>query len=406
MESIRTFIGREFEREYLLRPLNSLGVPSRRLLFLCGPSGIGKTRLVQEVSGYINNSTEHLSLYLSLAKSYMDIDSVLNDMASQLDKFIQSHKLSTRLKSIVDSILRSLEVDLSTPFTSFTLSLRSQGSDALTIFNNLLEKASIAVASAGGGLVFIDELQNFLEQVGKWSPWGLFKYLSSIQEYTSNGYVRFILVSSDFLFRKRVLESISGEYIATFYIGELSKRQSIELLSHYIRGIYWEDRVIEDVIEIVGGSPSNIIVYASLVRETRSYRKALSSIVNPLIDDLYTKLDFIRRVYGGEILSSIRDDVLEKIVEEPLPITELPVDHGKKVMDAIDYLVKQNILQHGNSSYIGIYRWNKDMETSGECGLDVMAPSSRLYLYTICRVLGVETKLCRRLYSLTTSIGD
>ncbi len=405
MEIHRPFVGRSYEKKYFLNLLSSLGIPSRRLIFLCGSSGIGKTRLVREVTGYINNCTDYLSLYISLAKSYMTIDSALNDIANQLDSFVCSHKFSRKLKDIVDSIFKSLRIDLSIPFTSLTLSLRSSGNDAFTIFNNLIEKTSITIANAGGGLIFIDELQNFLELASKWSPWGLFKYLSSIQEYTSNGYIKFILVSSDFLLRKRVLENVSGEYIATFYIGELSREQSLELLSYYIRDVSVVDKSIEYSIEVIGGSPSNIIAYASSLKETQSPRRALSSIIASLIDDLYTKLDSISRCYGRDVLDEVKE-VMEKLVNEPLYLTELPVTLSKRAIDAIDYLVKQNILQYGNSSYIGIYEWNKPEETGGEGGLDIIAPSSRLYLYTMCKVLGIETSLCKKLHSLISNIED
>ncbi len=44
----RGFIGRKHELEYLLSISRSVGIPSRELIFVCGPSGIGKTRLALE----------------------------------------------------------------------------------------------------------------------------------------------------------------------------------------------------------------------------------------------------------------------------------------------------------------------------------------------------------------------
>ncbi len=123
------------------------------------------------------------------------------------------------------------------PFLNIAMNLLYQRQiDPLTSFYNLLEKASEILTEAGGGLIFIDELQNFLDLLGQWNPWGLFKFFTNIQEYNSNGYVKFILISSDFSLRKRVLEKVPGEYIATFYLGEVTRDDTLSLFRYCMRG--------------------------------------------------------------------------------------------------------------------------------------------------------------------------
>ncbi len=381
------FIGRESEKEYLLNLLKSLEIPTRRLLFVSGPSGIGKSRLVQETIEHINTKSEkYLALYITLSKSYNDTNSALKDIATQLDNFIKTHKRSEKLKSIVSRL--KLDVYTPVPFLKFTVSsLKENG--PITVFNDLLDKTSEIIAGAGGGLVFIDELQNFLKLTNGWSPWGLFKHLSSIQEYSSRGLVRFILVSSDYMFRKQILEAVPGGNIATLYVGELSRDQALALLMECIEGVTRvdTDKVdMDSIIDVIGGSPSNIISYAAYIREKGSLISALETMLNYIVEDFYTKYTLIGRKFGSEVLDSIKT-ILQEVVERPIPVIELLSRFDTRVLEAIDWLVSQNILQYGNSRYIGIYRWNNGRETGGEGGLDVVAPSSRLYLYPLCRLV-------------------
>ncbi len=158
---------------------------------------------------------------------------------------------------------------------------------------------------------------------------------------------------------------------------------------------------IDQLIELIGGYPDKIILFINKLSKYRDLGKALNLLIRSLVDDVYTKLNGVRREYGGKY-SSLRE-LLAGLTESPLEVTELFHYHGD-LIDLVDVFVKCNVLQYGNSEYLGIYRWNKEV-SGGEGGLDVLAPSSRLYLYSLCELTSSDSDVCKRLREIVKSIG-
>ncbi len=404
------FVGRRYEVECIVNLYRTIGIPSRELVFICGPSGIGKSRLVKEAVMRLSSLNKH-ALNISLARSYSEVDMVLRDLANQIDSYIEKRKSD---RGLIDALKKVFsDIEFSTKLTPFIDIVIRRGEAELTlspmeIFYNAFEKMTELFREYGGALVFIDELQNFL-RLQEWDPWGIFKFFTTLQEYTSNGLVKFILISSDYLFRKRIVERVPGEYITTFYLGDLDRDSALELLDTCVQSFITETstrdhiaKFYEYVIEFIGGHPALIIQFVQQLAKHHDPRRSLYTLITHILDDVYNKYQLITR---DKELRSNREryrlfrDLLDEITYKPLKAISVDPD----ILGYIDRLVSYNILQYANSQYLSIYEWS--MFSGGEGGLDVIAPSSRPYLYALCELTGSDTENCRGIRETLKHVG-
>ncbi len=399
------FIGRRYELEYIARQSKILGIPARDLLFMCGPSGIGKTRLSLE-SVKLLEQQGIPALHISIG-SYDSFVDAINSITRQIDEYIEEHRVWDKIISAIERVFKNIRISVSplNPFTQMVnvelLSSRDYG--ILDTLYKVFEKLSDLLYRAGGGLVFIDELQNILRLSSNWSPYGIFKFFSTMQEYRSQGYVRFILVTSDYLFRKEVIANVPGEYITTFYLGEMTYSDTLSLIELYTNRMVRDEKLASDILDkkrfiadIVGGTPAMII---SLIKKAIIYdsvSRAIDTLAKTIVEDTLVKVMSTmqtRRVDAKQLLTDL--------TKKPLRVEEVIQYNG-----FIDDLVKYNILQYANSSYLGIYKWNESL-SGGEGGLDVVAPSTRLHLYALCEIMESESSVCvslRKVYDRVKSI--
>ena len=264
--------------------------------------------------------------------------------------------------------------------------------NAYYLFDKSIESFTKTVSSKGYGVVAVDELQNLLKTMDKSLDTSiLVKRLMDLQEHLSLGRVRFLLVTSDYSFYKRLLLTSYMEYIRPFYLGEMCRSEAIELFTKILEleDVRADTRCLEEYIDLIGGLPTIIYEISSRVkgRECREFiKKALSISYKARLHHLYIVL--------GELVDLVSDEiknVLKKILDSPLEVASISLDRSTRIV--IESLVKHNILQYACSSFVGIYEW--DNTGGGECYLDVIAPSNRLYHLALCRIYGVDNPLCK-----------
>jgi len=390
------FIGRAYELDYLIRQSTVLGIPSRELLFICGPPGIGKTRLSMETISRLKDK-DILAIYISVGSYDNYLDS-LNNIIKQIDSFIERYSIQDRVINAVKKVFSDVKISISplNPFTqAFSIELSRTGRHGvLDLFYRVFEKLSSLFYNMGGGVIFIDELQNILKLASGWSPYGLFKFFSSIQEYLSNGFVKFVLVTSDYLFRKEIVANVPGEHITTFYLGELGFNDTLDFIRCYSEHLVRDQRLLKDILDnidhiagFIGGFPDKIISFIRKVVLYNSVSKAIDSLVKMVSEDVIAKALSVEQTHNLDLKV-----LFTSMTDKPLSIRDLYRGLDRSYQRAIDDLVKYNILQYANSSYLGIYRWNS--ASGGEGGLDVVAPSSRLHLYGICSITGSGSSVC------------
>ncbi len=139
---------------------------------------------------------------------------------------------------------------------------------------------------------------------------------------------------------------------------------------------------VEEAIKYIGGCPS--IIYDLLYQYSlcRDFDRALESIVDRALVNVYNSLNYIitEKGLGKERVFKL----IENIVDKPVYIRYIL---GRQALvEAIDYLVSKNILQYACREYVGVYKWSSS-STGGLCSLDIVVPSSRLYLNVLKEVV-------------------
>ena len=387
MYTVIPFIGRSRELSILVEAIKPHGIPSRSLLFIVGPSGIGKTRLTLESINRLIASGFKIP-YISLTKSYSDVEGALEDFINQANIFIKEN-MSAYKKVVreLSSVLRT--IDLETGLFSIRLGVGREST--LGLFNDIIYDLSRIVCSKDYGAIVIDELQNLLRLYSSWSPRNLIKSLIDIQEYMCSGRLRFVFITSDFLFRERVLMDNPVEYFVTFYLGEMTYDDTVSLIKEVFNryGVVLDrEDVIEDIAMVIGGSPMIIQVLADLAK-TRGLTWAIKFLVYNAIEDLRSKVYMATTRYSVDIKLFI-EKVVDDIVEEPIDSSD--IIRYPELHSVVKKLIEYNILQYAPRECVGVYKWNK---ISGEIApLTVIAPSTRTYLYALCRIAGRESSAC------------
>ncbi len=394
------FIGRKQELLYIINTVSSTEIPSRDILFIYGPRGIGKTRLSIEAAIKL---TKHgmQAIYISMEASGEEPYSILENTAIQIDEALA--KLS-RVKGS-----RSAEGITDKSFRRYILDLLDQRNySLLDIFYRLLERTSKTVAKQGGGAVFLDEPWEALSKLGEWSPGRLYRFIARLQEYVGKGSLRIIFVSGDPFIRWRFVEEVPSEYITTLYLGEMTRLDTEEMIRTLASYLDTPLRIeveenIDNIADIIGGHPDKILLFFSKIARYRSIGRALSVIASSLIEDLLVKLESIRsRVKGGSNYYEFAKNILLELTRSPIKLTAV-ASYEDGMRSIIEDLVRHGILQYGNSRYIGIYTWN-EKESGGEGPLDYLAPASRLHFYALCEAMGSEDDNCNRLREIYKSI--
>ena len=126
------------------------------------------------------------------------------------------------------------------------------------------------------------------------------------------------------------------------------------------------------------------------------------SLITRILDDVYSKYQLIVRdkeLKNDREKYNLFRGLLYAVTEKPQRVISVDPD----IVVYIDRLVSYNILQYANSQYLGIYQWSQ--LSGGEGGLDVIAPSSRPYLYALCELTSSDTEKCRDIRETLKHIG-
>jgi len=211
------------------------------------------------------------------------------------------------------------------------------------------------------------------------------------------------------LFRKRIVENVPGEYITTFYLGDLDRGSTLKLLDTCVQSFITDTsvreyvaRFYEDIIESIGGHPALIIQFIQQLAKYRDPARSLLSLITHILDDVYSKYQLIVRdkeLKNDREKYNLFRGLLYAVTEKPQRVISVDPD----IVVYIDRLVSYNILQYANSQYLGIYQWSQ--LSGGEGGLDVIAPSSRPYLYALCELTKSSSKHCIRIRGYLNHIG-
>jgi len=368
--SIELFVGRKYELEFLTKYLKPAPAPTRSVGFIVGPSGIGKTALVRKTLSIIEDNI--ITLYLPLVRSYRDGLDALKHLASMLSEELSRYKgLLSKFREILLRVIKGFEAKIG-PITIGSI-VYDRETTPLVVFQDLLEELNNDLLKSDlHAVVVVDELQNML--TGEWSPWSLVKFFSMLQEY---GRLRVVLVSSDYVFVKKIMDRVPSSYIQIFYLGEMSWEDSIELSLELTRlyDVVVDRESVEEAIELIGGYPSmiyDLFYQASLYGD---FKRELERIRDKALMDVYSALNYL--VSNGIIDYREVYKLLNELSTNPIYIKDII---GKpSITRAIEYLVSKNILQYGCRDFLGVYKWNKDV-TGGLCSLELVAPPSRLYL--------------------------
>ncbi len=379
----KIFIGRKQEVDLLKKAFKPVNIPTRSLLFIVGPSGIGKTALSKKVLEELRKESNIITIYIDFGRTYSNLQEALQDLVRGFEKHVLDYKSAfekfmEKLRSMKNKIS-----EISTPIVS--LRPFEEQPPPLQFFQDLIDSFVNELSECGYlATIVIDELQNFL-RFTNWSAWGLVKFFMSQQEKQGN--VQFVFTTSDYIFRKRILsDRIPVEYIDTFYLGEMTKEDSIELLEEIMKRASInkniEHKMIENIVDQIGGVPAllyNLINYS--VKYEMSINDVLRYFEKRVYEDLVEKLKAIRKstiidhgTYYEDAGWSKVKNYLVKLADSPISISEINMD----IFSEIDKLVDSNILQYACKEYLGIYKWNKE-KSGGMCYLDVIAPSNRLY---------------------------
>ncbi len=377
------FIGRSSEVLLLKKTLSPTGIPHRSITFIVGPSGVGKTATTLYTLDIIRKNNSILTIYLNFSKTYGSSGEAILDLIRQFEehvrktrgvfeKFIEWLK---ELKSRVESIqlgplsIKTSGVSISTPITVFQ--------DILSSFIEYLDKSSIR------SVVVVDEIQNILK-FSEWSPWGLMKFLMNLQE--QYGYLQFVLVSSDYGFRNKIVSDTPIEYIDTFYLGEMVREDAVELVRQLLKlhaNPHSISKNVDETVDLIGGFPAviyRIVDYS--VKYDAPLSKALNYIEKHMYEDVLRKTLLLKQRIGGDKWVHVWK-LLRTLSEEPVYIHDIGIEY----IDVVDWFVKWNIMQYGCRDYIGIYKWNRG-SGGGFCGLDLVAPSNRIYYRVLKKITG------------------
>ncbi len=335
----KIFIGREHEVSLLEKAFRPTGVPSRSILFIGGPSGIGKTATTIHVLEKLRRNNNILTIYLGLGKPYSSPSEAILDIIKQFKKQTKNYeKTFQALYNVMDKIMGRIT---SIQVSGLTIQLaNSSRENPLISFQDLISSFVESLKDTGlKAVIVIDELQNIL-RFSDWSPWGLMKLLMSLQEDYGN--IQFVLVSSDYRFRARILSDTPPEYIDTFYLGEMLRKDTLELVETLIDiglveqiGNIKGDRISE-VVDHIGGNPS--LIYR-LVNHSLKYDLSLLESLNYMRNHIYE--DTLRKILlvknkSKDAWDSIKE-VLKELCSQPVDVYSFSVE----ILDYIDWFVEK-----------------------------------------------------------------
>ncbi len=353
-------------------------------------------RVLRERSSELNIA------YVSLAKEYLCLDNALNDMVSQLNSYIEKQlSIGGFILDKIRDIIRHTSIEAG----SISIDIGLEKTSPIMKFSEVVSRLAKIICSHGAGAIVFDELQNLLRHT-EWSPWSLIKFFIDLQEYTCSGGLRFVFITSDYLFRERIVLDTPIEYILTYYLGEMCYSDAKTLLKRLVAssGSNIEiESIIDDILGVIGGSPSKTMLLVDLIGKI-GLRKAIEYMVSTTIEDLYDKLYYLLDKYSLE-LKVFTDAFVDKIVVEPMETTSLYRDKSlrasiiNRLYLVIRELIRHNILQYSPREYTGIYKWNRE-KSGGLAPLTMVAPSSRLHLYAFCELSTIESSVCRDLKSI------
>ena len=359
------FIGRRAELERLRRAVEPRGL--RGIPVLVGPSGIGKTRLARRVGEELSPQ-EYIYTYIRFDYVVTSIEELGNVLRRTLEDLRQ------RLVRVLGELVKSV-AEKYLPGSSQALTpIR----EPLDLVKDLFE----GLASAAGEknakvIVVLDEAQNLVNGLGL-GVRGFVKILAQLQE-DYPGVFQSLIVTSDYSFQRTLYrEAPSLDYLDTFYLGEMTRRDAEEL-ARLLTG-QAPGQELSEFLESVGGHPYHVLRLASSSnwrvehrRQVRKYRQRIAELLHGL----------------GDAGADLRD-LLEELVENPVPFERyLNALTSDKVRQAAETLVRDGVLQYACSEYVGIYSWNPDCndQEREECGggglcggFDVVAPASRIAL--------------------------
>ncbi len=385
----KLFVGRVNEVSLLERAFNPTGMPHRSILFIIGPTGIGKTATAHYALEKLRER-EVIGIFLDFSKVYANLSEAISDIIKQFEN--QSKEYEDILKRFIKWLSEFKKVIRSIQLGPLGMELRRNEhlrTSPIKVFQDTVSNFVDSIREVGAkAVIVIDELQNLLS-LSDWSPWGLMKFLMSLQEYY--GSLQFTLISSDYSFRAKVISNSQIEFIDTFYLGEMIYEDALELLKKVLRlnkSFTPSNTECKEVLDLIGGNPA--LIYR-LADHSLKYGAPLNEALNYLRRHIYE--DTLRKI---TLLKQRREwmnkwpyimDLIKKLYSGPVDV----YDVGIELIDYIDSLVKLNILQYGCREYVGIYEWNRG-SSGGLCGLEVIAPSNRLYLDALRRIIKSSVK--------------
>ena len=379
-------VGRKTELERLHEIATITG--TRSILFLTGPSGIGKTTLAQALDRYDDVNLVYIPFF--------DAPRNLRDAVEIIKKSLEKSRYSA-LRGLAKTLGEALAKAYIEKTTGLKVDLSLAGTDARKEVYEILNEIASHAEKIGGvvTVIVLDEAQNLLrglkETGERWGNviWGFIKGISTIQE--KGEHIRFIIVTSDYFFHEDVfMNAPSLDYIDTFYLGELVKNDAMELY-YKLRG----SNTTLDFLDLLGGKPAQV---REVARHPRP-RERLCSIVRRFYNAIVQRLASLSGEINGYMdYSGPRGSIgllLRDIASGPKPIAryyELRNELEREALSILEWLVDNDILQFSCKPYVGVYQWNKtctgshdeDCGGGGLCGgLDSIAASSRPALAAI-----------------------
>ncbi len=397
------FIDRVSELENLDKYVKPIEIPTRSIVIMVGPAGIGKSSLAQELLKRRYGGGKYIGIYTSLSKTYASANMFLYDLVEQFKKQLSGRKKI--VKSIILSIASILDISIQDKVSVQLIEdiiKKKLFAEEISIenipyvFDKIVEKTVSEISGKGYGLIVIDEYQDILKTINKDHDEYIkmfIKRFMDLQEHFSRGRVKFLFISSDYSFYEKIISKSYPENITTFYLGEMSRESVVDLFNVLLNNIGVAGIDIDEYVDLVGGNPSIIYEIVDGLKRNGDLRKTVYKVYGKRVSHLLFLLNRL-----GDLVRPETNILFKRLLDYPLEITSIPLDPG--VREIIDHLVRENILQYACLEHVGIYGW--DNVGGDNCFIDCIAPSNRLYYLALCELFGRDHPCSRKLKKIKT----